>query len=154
MALSRDAILDSQDRKKEQVQVPEWGGSLWLWELSAKEYVEFYDEVSRRQKSGAKDPYGAVLVYYSARDDEGQRLFTDPADIDRLSEKNALVMTRLSDIAVRINGLGETTAKNSEAGQAGASPTDSPLPLEEPTLTDSWKTSAPDSLPNGKPMQS
>lgn len=133
MSLSKSQILKAQDRAKlEKVPVPEWGGDVYLRILSGTERDQFEDETYKvRGKTVElnRTNIRARLLAICLCDEKGARLFTD-ADAAALGEKASPVITRLFDLAQKINGLTkadvEDLAKNSGAGQAGDSTSDSP----------------------------
>lgn len=131
--LSRDTILKAQDLKREIVDVPEWGGEVYVRGFTAleKEEVEIRSmsmvdittgEIrDARQLAGLK----AWIVARCVVDSDGVRVFTD-GDMDGLQGKNAEVIARLADTAGRLSALGadvEQAEKNSVSRQNGNSGT-------------------------------
>jgi hypothetical protein len=110
MRLSKDDILKADDRATEEVDCPEWGGSVLVRGMSGRERDAF--EVSTTQQRG-RGPATRDLVNIRAKlvarcvvDDEGERLFTD-ADVTALGEKSGAVIDRLFDVASRLSGMAE-----------------------------------------------
>lgn len=127
--LTRDQILGMADLRIEAVDVPEWGGVVYVRNLNGKGRDLF--EGSRvKLKSDNKsvelsyDNTRARLVALSACDASGVLLFTE-ADVLALGEKNASALDRIFDVAQRLSGLrpedAETNAKNSVTVQTGSS---------------------------------
>ena len=111
MALSRDQIKASNDTSPEEVEVPEWGGTLLLaWPsvnaLTAMQDVEKVD--------------GVDLLIACAVDDKGAPLFTDP-DREWLGDKSAAVVSR---VVVRITEMFEALEGNSGSAPDGATSSD------------------------------
>ena len=114
MSLTRDQILAACDVPVEEVECPEWGGSVFVKVMSgtARDHWEML-------QSG--DKWGnprARLCAMTVCDAEGQNLFT-LADIAALGAKSSAVLDRLFDVALRLNRLRkqdiEELEKNSEA---------------------------------------
>jgi len=127
MALSRDQILSAGDVTIEEVQVPEWGGSVYVRSLNGRARDRF--ESSRFKLKGDKvemihDNTRAVLLSLSLCDEAGTLLFSE-ADVAALGEKNAAAMDRCFDVAQRLSGLRnkdvEEKLKNSAAVQTDSS---------------------------------
>lgn len=121
MRLSRDDILKAEDRAVEEVECPEWGGSVLVRGMTGKERdaweVTLADEASRttavqRGRRGAPQPAvnlinaRAKLVARCCVDDDGNRLFAD-ADVAALGEKSAAPIDRIFLVAARLCGIGE-----------------------------------------------
>ena len=100
MPLLRDQILASTDLPKTEVDVPEWGGSVFVRVMSGAERDAF--EVAHQLS--AKDNVRARLVAFCACDAAGVLLFS-PDDVDDLGNTSAAALDRLFAVAVKINRL-------------------------------------------------
>lgn len=130
--LSREDILTAQDLVTEGVEVPEWGGSVFIrtltgterntWELEAVPNANRGDYQSMELLNLREKLLVKVIV-----DEEGKRLFTDK-DIKALGEKSAAALDRLFEVAQRLNRLSardvEELEKNSVIAQNGGSGSD------------------------------
>ena len=127
MTLTKEAILTADDLKRECVKVPEWGGDVWIAVLPGTEREKFEARIA--EASGKMGITGvlAYLLIAAIRDDDGQPLFTE-ADIPQLAGKSGAVLMRLTEKAMKINGLlpadVEELAKNSPSGPGAASTSD------------------------------
>ena len=103
-ALTRDAILSANDLPTEKVDVPEWGGHLFVRSMTGAERDAF--EASLLKSDGSRDftNFSARLVALCAVDDDGNRLFTE-ADVEALGKKCAEPLRRCSAAAQKLNGL-------------------------------------------------
>lgn len=124
--LSREQILAATDRRFEDVPVPEWGGSVRVRSLTGAER----DRWEAACQVGGKfsiDRLREKLLAACIVSDEGKPLFSE-GDIGLLAEKNAAALTRLFDVARRLNGIGaqdvEELTKNSETGLSAGSTLD------------------------------
>src|SRR5688572_21354021 len=116
--LSALDILDANDVKTEDVDVPEWGGVVRLRSLSADEMSEFIDKYGKDKNKGE-----AVVkaLQLSAIGEDGQNLFPINDDVEtrkiisRLRRKSLRAFMRVQSAVLKLNGLSveeEATAKN------------------------------------------
>ncbi len=124
--LTRDAILAAPDITTEDVAVPEWGGTVRVRGLNARQRDAFESSLmvnnGKRQTvslTGAR----ARLAALSIVDDDGNPVFTE-ADVSALGEKSGAAMDRVFAVASRLSGIGDADmdalTKNS-SGQSGDS---------------------------------
>lgn len=118
MALSRDAILGAADIQTREVDVPEWGGTVYLKGMSGTERDQF--EAANRRSDGEQN-----LVNVRARflvrcvvNENGTRIFGDP-DAAELGKKSSAAIQRLWDVAAELNGTSEAEMAAME-GNSGA----------------------------------
>jgi len=129
--LTASKIVEAKDIKRQEVEVPEWGGSVYIKELSNIEADEFEKwQTSRLAFKGLganrtinpkqTDLRGQFSKFLSMCmvDDDNQLLFSD---YKALTKKSYKVIKRLYDLAVSYNGMDdesqEESEKNSESGQ-------------------------------------
>lgn len=125
--LTREAILEAQDIARELLEVPEWGGAVWVYGMTASERDHL--EKSLVQAKG-KDVQAnmenirAKMAVVCLRDENGKRLFNE-GDIHELGKKSAAALDRVFDVAQKLSGLSrgdvEELSKNSEIGQSEGS---------------------------------
>lgn len=131
--LNRDAILSALDWRREAVEVPEWGGTIYVREFSGADRDAFYLEVLRRkQHEGEGADVAGLTTWLLVRtlcDEQGNLLFA-PEDEAALAAKAAAVLNRLFLKAMEINGLAadaaDAAAKNLPSARGGATGSDSP----------------------------
>lgn len=118
--LTRDAILQAEDLPRELVEVPEWGGCVYVRALTGAERDAFEASVVEQRGKSTKmnlRNIRAKLVALTIVDEEGTRLFSD-ADVKLLGQKSAAALDKLFEVAQRLSGLKdedvEELAKNSE----------------------------------------
>lgn len=108
-ALTKDAILACVDLKREAVEVPEWGGTVWVRELTAGEMDAWEQYCVDLRASKLKDTIPnirAQLLVKCVCTEAGERLFTDK-EAERLGGKSSRALRILWDAALKINGLGK-----------------------------------------------
>lgn len=105
--LTREQILGADDRSREVVQVPEWGGEVTVAAMTGAARDAWEQSMVVRQ-GGKVVPnlanMRARLVAACVVDAAGQRLFTD-ADIVALGEKSGGALERVCRVAQRLNAL-------------------------------------------------
>lgn len=131
--LDADAILAVDDIQIETVPVPEWGGSVRVRSLTAKERDDF--EVSLIEKKGRgrnqtretvlKNMRAKLVVRCLMHPTENARLFRDD-QAEALGKKSGAAMDRLYDVASRLAGISDEDVDelvgNSESDQPDSSP--------------------------------
>lgn len=118
--LTKDQILQADDKRTERVEVPEWGGTVIVRTLTGTERDLFEESILR---DGRRDFKGirAKLVALSVVGEDGVRLFTFK-EADLLGEKSARALDRLFGVAQRLCGFTEKDmeglAENLPGGQS------------------------------------
>jgi len=113
MKLNRADILNKTDLPKEEVFVPEWGGSVFVRALTAKERVIYEQAVITRNGKDVEtnlEKAIALLVALTVVDEDGKRLFSNK-DADELADKNANALSKLYMVAVRMSSLAPEDVK-------------------------------------------
>ncbi len=107
--LTRDQILTVDDSSSEDVEVPEWGGTVRVKGMTGTERDKF-EAASLKGKGKNRDVnlanLRARLVAASVVDEEGQLLFK-PYDVEALGRKSAAALGRVYDVAQRLAGLSD-----------------------------------------------
>ncbi|MEW2383383.1 hypothetical protein AB0873_15010 [Micromonospora sp. NPDC047707] len=105
--LTRDQILAVDDYTFEDVEVPEWGGTVRVKGMSGAERDRF-EAGSIKGKGKNRDVnlanLRARLVAASVIDEAGQLVFK-PYDVETLGKKSAAALGRVYDVAQRLAGL-------------------------------------------------
>ncbi|WHX19832.1 hypothetical protein QFW82_23675 [Streptomyces malaysiensis subsp. malaysiensis] len=114
--LSAEAILNAQDLPTEDVEVPEWGGTVRVRAMSGTELDRFEsgflgNDMKQLPKDKALEHYRARLAAACVIDGDGNRLFRSAAEVKRLGEKNAKALRRVCDAAMRLSGMSEEGQK-------------------------------------------
>lgn len=125
--LNREAILAAEDLPRELVEVPEWGGAVYVRALTGAERDQFEASIVEQRGRDVRmnmRNIRAKLVALTVVDEGGQRIFTDD-DVAALGGKSAAALDRLFAVAQRLSGLSkedvEELAKNSESVQSADS---------------------------------
>ena len=130
MPLTKEAILTADDLTRERVEVPEWGGDVWIAVLPGTEREKF--EKRMAETPGEQLGITGVLAHLLVavlQNEAGELLFTE-ADIPRLAGKSSVVLMDLIKRAMTLNALMpadvEELAKNSPSAPGAASASASP----------------------------
>lgn len=107
--LTKDQILGAEDLTHEEVDVPEWGGTVRVRMLTGTERDDF--EASCVQQAGKVRRVNirnirAKLVALCIVDATGNRVFSD-TDVKALGAKSAKALDRVYDAACKLNGLSD-----------------------------------------------
>lgn len=102
--LSRSQVLEAVDLSSEDIEVPEWGGTIRLQQMNAEESSAFSKSLDEHNARGGQNGMYLMLIH-SARDLEGNLLFTEE-DLPALKKKSIDVLNRLQRIALRLNKMG------------------------------------------------
>jgi len=112
--LTKEDILNARDIVKELVQVPEWGGEVYVKSLTGAERDQF--EASVVEMRGSNQRFNmknvrAKLAAIAICDEAGERLFS-AEDVATLSQKSAAALDRVFGVASRLSGLSSEDVDN------------------------------------------
>lgn len=114
--LTADVILSAQDERIEPVDVPEWGGRVYVKSLSGSDRERYIESIHALKGKGKAQTRELVMVGSSAKlvalaccTKTGERLFTDD-QVAALGQKSAKALQRVVDAAAELNALGEEAA--------------------------------------------
>jgi hypothetical protein len=128
--LGRDDILAAPDIHPQKVEMPEWGGCVYVRGLTARERDAFESSIVSVDKNGERKVNArnvrARLVALGVCDEAGQPVFTEN-DVNGLGKKSALALERLFDTIRHLSGMTDADLAELEGnsdGQSGGSLTD------------------------------
>ena len=119
--LDRDGILASSDGKVEPLEIPEWGGTVYIrtitgGERDGVEHALTVDPVTGNRRQN----FRAYFVMLVCCDESGKRMF-NMHDIPALSKKNGAAIERILDAGLKLNKFAdkdvEEMTKNSSSSQ-------------------------------------
>ena len=102
--LTRDAILAAVDLRRETVDVPEWGGSVIVSEMTGEARDAWEQSLIAPGSKPNLINVRARLVAACVVNEDGSRMFT-PADVETLGRKSGRALDRVAKVAQRLNGL-------------------------------------------------
>jgi hypothetical protein len=116
--LSRGAILGIKQLRQEPLLVPEWGGTVYVRELTAAERdeVETWSVAAKREDNPDADAVlnlRARVAVKSVVDDKGLRLFSDK-DADELGQKSASALDAIFSMTLGLSGMSKAERERLE----------------------------------------
>lgn len=108
--LTKHQIFSANDTRIEKVSVPEWGGEVGIRVISgaARDQLDVFLAGIVDAKGNVINPAGlrTKVCVLACCDDAGEPIFSEK-DIPVLLEKNSVALDRVSDAAMKLNGLGK-----------------------------------------------
>ena len=105
--LNKQDILDIKDIEIEKVEVPEWGGFVFVKGMTGMERDTFEASIVQQRAKDARVNMVNIRAKLAAQticDEEGVRLFNDK-DIHALGKKSANALQRVFDVAQKLSGI-------------------------------------------------
>jgi len=100
--LTKDQIIQADDKRFADVEVPEWRGFVRIKTMSAKDRQQFQSSISTKGK--VADDFMERLIICCLVDDKGKQIF-EQADIKLLSDKSSVAINKIFSAAVELNGM-------------------------------------------------
>lgn len=120
--LTKDAILGADDLPAEDVEVPEWGGTVRVRGLTGTERDRFEFAMAAAKDRPDRVDVRAQVVGRCIVDENGDRLFTDK-ELVKLGSKSGAALDRVFDVVRGLSGMGDQ-AVESAAQDFGTAPAD------------------------------
>lgn len=120
-ALTREAILAATDLKPTRVEVPEWGGFLYVRHLTGTERGALEAEAIADKKNHIVTLRSRMAARCIC-DEAGNRLFND-SDIEAMGKKSQVALDRVLEAINQTNALGDegvSAAGESSTGDPSA----------------------------------
>lgn len=115
--LNAEAILQADDLPRELVEVPEWGGAVYVRGLTGAERGRLenalIDQPAGKRQGTVRMDMETLRMRVAAWcmvDEDGNRLFSDK-QVDALGAKSGTALQRVFDVAQRLSGM---TAEDAE----------------------------------------
>lgn len=105
MSLTREQILGAQDANAQEVEVPEWGGSVSIRVMSGTERDSWEADVMKASEAKSFENMRAKLLARVICDDKGDRLFPSADDVVALGNKSGVALQRLFEAATKLNAI-------------------------------------------------
>lgn len=102
--IGRDSILAAADLPRREVQVPEWGGSVYVRSMTGDERDAWEQWLldTKDGKRRIRARYCALVMV----DGKGERLFSDTdQDVEALGKKSAAALDKVFSAALSLNGM-------------------------------------------------
>ena len=125
MTLTKEQILSSTP-KLQAIEVPEWGGSVFIRPVTLEEQGKLADLGAKHEKSSAAARIKHCtlsLLQWTVCDEDGNPLFTAEDLAGLMTKSSASAFLRLQDAVLKFSGLTEESRreleKNLLSGQTG-----------------------------------
>jgi hypothetical protein len=122
--LTREQILGASDVKREEVKVPEWGGSVLVSVMSGAARDAWESTLIGPDGKAVLTDARAKLVAACVVDEGGAPLFS-AADVEALSARSSIALERIVRVARRLNKLGDAEFKEAEKNSEPSRPASS-----------------------------
>jgi hypothetical protein len=105
MSLNKEQILANASKfRREQVEVPEWGGTVWVREMAAEERDQWEGWMVSKTGMDKFKNLRALIVSLAVCDEAGNRLFSD-AEISQVGKLPVSGIDRVFEAASKLNRL-------------------------------------------------
>lgn len=114
MPLSRDDILQADDLPTDELEVPEWGGTILIRALNGAQREEI--EIRSHKAKASGDALGwkglkTLVATYVVVGEDGQPLFTSK-DLAALAKKSSAVLDRIFEKVLAMNAMTKKDAED------------------------------------------
>ena len=127
IALTAEEILGVQDLTIRPVDIPEWGGIVYIRTMTGRERDAFERVISKAGSAVDVKDFRGMFAALVVCDQDGARLFGDE-HIEALTSKNGRALDRIFDEGAKLNGIRESDIeellKNSQSNQNADSGSD------------------------------
>lgn len=111
MSLTKEQILSADDKTREKIDVPLWGGEVYVQSIGGGDRELFELEFSVAAAKGLPFEKANVRARFLAAclcDQDGRLLF-NAEDVEALGVKSNVVLCELFDVAKRVSKFGSDT---------------------------------------------
>ncbi len=108
--LTKADVMRHTELKKELVKIPEWGGSLWVQEMTSIQR-DYFEAWTMEQPKGSVKGTRIAVILNTVVDEKGKPFFTD-LDIPDLEVKPADIIDRIAAVGLRLSGMTEAAQEN------------------------------------------
>jgi hypothetical protein len=118
--VSLETIANASDIKYEEVDVPEWGGTARIRQMTVDAMTQFYEENFDLESGDATLKDRRFLTRLLARtlvDEDNKPLFdNEEAGVALLSNRSFATVNRLANVAVEMNRLSDADVEEAKKG--------------------------------------
>ena len=109
MELSKDDILNCDDLKLKEVDIPQWSGSIFIKPMSGTGRDAFETQFVAARNKGLAAPkhIRSMLAVLTVCDSKGNLLFNSDKDVAKLGNKSGAALDLIFAEAQKINGLSD-----------------------------------------------
>jgi len=111
--LTKEAILSAKDLEMEDVKVPEWGGTIRVKMMTAKERDDYELSIYDDEQNKRSENVRARLCASTMVNEKGNKIFNFK-EVKSLGDKSARAVNRIFMVAKRLNAIGDEEVKELE----------------------------------------
>lgn len=111
--LTKAQILAANDVKRVKLEVPEWGGEVYISTMTGTARDEFETGVLATQRGGKVGDARARMAAATLTDEKGNLLFTYE-DIEELGKKSQLALDRVVSASQKLNKMTNADLEEAE----------------------------------------
>lgn len=111
--LTKSDIISKIDLRREKVSVPEWGGDIFVSEMTGEARDAWEQSLISKDANVRMKNIRARLVCATVVNESGDRLFDDN-DIETVGKLSASALEKVCRVAQRLNGLTTEELKDAE----------------------------------------
>jgi ribosomal protein L4 len=116
--LSKDQILAAEDLPFQDVEVPEWGGTVRVRAMTGKDRDEFEKDAMRYENGEIvtdRTNYRAKFLAKCVVNEKNELLFT-AKDVEALGKKSYRAIDKVFSVAIDLSGVSKKEADNIKNG--------------------------------------
>jgi hypothetical protein len=121
--LTKEQILNASDSKIEAIDIPEWGGQVFIRTISGTERDNFEQSIVKGKGTDLTNLRAKFCVLVIC-DESGNRIFNDN-HVSVLGKKSAAALDRIFDAGRKLNGMTDGDVKELEKNSGAIQPGDS-----------------------------
>jgi len=111
--LKREDILSKTDLKREPLTIKEWGGDIFVSEMSGTLRDAWEQMLREKDLEGKIISPRAKLIAFTVVNEKGERIFTD-SDISLIGKLSSSSLDKVTNVAMRLNGLSEDAVEDAK----------------------------------------
>jgi hypothetical protein len=112
---SANEILAKDDFTYEEIDVPEWGGTLRLRSLSGAQRTIITARAQKNRATG--DGLYEQLIIMSAVDEDGKLIFDEKQHLEMMKSRNSAVTKRIGEKVLEISGFTPDANSDTESAE-------------------------------------
>ncbi len=113
--LTRDKIFAKPPEfRRERVEVPQWGGHVYVQQISAKDFEAWQDWIAKQENAKCPQSHRAALIVDCVCDEHGKPIFTERSDLNVLGEHQNTTIDLLYEACKRVNLADKTSLGDAE----------------------------------------
>lgn len=129
MSLSKEQIMGQPEKACIEIEVPEWGGTVFIrqlagWERDVLE-MKALDQKTLKPTVNSMNGFRGLQCCYFLSDSEGNRLFPADEGFYKLAQKSAAALDRIVDAGRRYNRMDDEGVKDAEKNSVSVESADS-----------------------------